>query len=72
MEFGLWFEGEMVNPDSDLYRSHPDWILKVGDRVGPTWRHELVLNLDNQDAYNYVLDSVDKILTQYQITYING
>jgi alpha-galactosidase len=70
MEFGLWFEGEMVNPDSELYRAHPDWILKVNNRLGPTWRHQLVLNLDNQDAYNYVLDSVDKILTQYQITYI--
>jgi alpha-galactosidase len=70
MGFGLWFEGEMVSPDSDLYRAHPDWILKVNDRIGPTWRHQLVLNLDNQEAFNYVLDSVDKILTQYQITYI--
>jgi len=35
IEFGLWFEGEMVNPDSDLYRAHPEWILHEGDRVPP-------------------------------------
>jgi alpha-galactosidase len=44
IEFGLWFEGEMVNPDSDLYRAHPEWILHEADRVPPLWRHQLVLD----------------------------
>ena len=51
MQFGLWFEGEMVNPDSQLYRDHPDWILSEQGRIPPTWRHELVLDLTNVDAY---------------------
>jgi alpha-galactosidase len=70
MEFGLWFEGEMVNPDSDLYRTHPEWILNVNGRVPPTWRHELVLNLDNPDAYNYVLNQTSDILSSHKISYI--
>ena len=39
MQFGLWIEPEMVNPDSDLYRAHPDWILATGQRVPPLQRH---------------------------------
>jgi alpha-galactosidase len=42
IEFGLWFEGEMVNPDSDLYRAHPEWILHEADRVPPLWRLSLI------------------------------
>ena len=45
MQFGLWIEPEMVNPDSDLYREHPDWILSTGDRVPLLHRHQLVLDL---------------------------
>ena len=45
MEFGLWFEPEMVNPDSDLYREHPDWILSAGGRVPLLHRNQLVLDL---------------------------
>ena len=70
MQFGLWFEGEMVNPDSDLYRNHPDWILKSGDRVPPEGRRQLVLDLTNPEAYKYILDSVDKVLSEYEIDYI--
>jgi alpha-galactosidase len=70
MQFGLWFEGEMTNPDSDLYRAHPDWILNVDGRVPPTWRHELVLNLDNPGAYAHVLESTSKILAEHKISYI--
>lgn len=70
MQFGLWFEGEMVNPDSDLYRAHPDWILRVGDRVPPEGRRQLVLDLTNPAAFDYILDSVDKVLSEYEIDYI--
>lgn len=70
MEFGLWFEGEMVNPDSDLYRAHPDWILAVDDRVPPLWRHELVLNLDMPEVFAHVLDQTSRILSDHKISYI--
>lgn len=70
MEFGLWFEGEMLNADSDLYRSHPDWILSEGGRVPPAWRHELVLNLSHEAAFNHVLDAVSKVISENGVTYI--
>lgn len=70
MEFGLWFEGEMVNPDSDLYRNHPDWILNVAGRVPPTWRHELVLDLSKSEVYQHVLEQTSAILSAHKISYI--
>lgn len=70
MEFGLWFEGEMVNADSDLYRAHPDWILQAANRVPPTFRNQLVLNLANEGAFNHVLNQVDAVLQENEIAYI--
>lgn len=70
MEFGLWFEGEMVNPDSDLYRAHPDWILKVADRVPPEGRHQQVLDFTNEEAYSFILESVSAVLSAHNISYI--
>ena len=70
IEFGLWFEGEMVNPDSDLYRAHPEWILHEGDRTPPLWRHQLVLDLAHDGAYNHVLEQTSVILANHEISYI--
>lgn len=70
MEFGLWFEPEMVNPDSDLYRQHPEWILHVGDRVPPEQRHQLVLDISNPEAWQYIFDAMNAILDEYDIAYI--
>lgn len=70
IEFGLWFEGEMVNPDSDLYRAHPDWILHEGDRTPPLWRHQLVLDLGHEEAYKHVLEQTSSLLTAHNIVYI--
>lgn len=70
MEFGLWFEGEMVNPNSDLYRAHPDWILSEKGRTPPTWRHQLVLNIAHPDAFSYVLNSVDSVIKENSVSYI--
>ena len=70
MEFGLWFEGEMLNPDSDVYREHPDWILKVGDRVPPEGRRQHVVDITNPEAYSYVLESVSAVLAANDISYI--
>ena len=70
IEFGLWFEGEMVNPDSDLYRAHPEWILREGDRTPPLWRHQLVLDLGHEDAYKHVLEQTSAVLAAHKIAYI--
>jgi alpha-galactosidase len=70
MEFGLWFEGEMVNPDSDFYRAHPDWILHSGNRSPMTGRFQQVVDLSHPGAYEHVLGQVDAILSEYDIAYI--
>ena len=70
MEFGLWFEPEMVNPDSELFRNHPDWILQSGGRIPPLQRHQLVLNLANQEVFDYLFQKIDALLSEYQIDYI--
>ena len=70
MEFGLWFEGEMVNADSDLYRAHPDWILHAGGRVPPSFRDQQVLDLAHEGAFEHVFNQVNAILSEYDIAYI--
>jgi alpha-galactosidase len=70
IEFGLWFEGEMVNPDSDLYRAHPEWILHEADRVPPLWRHQLVLDIGHEGAFNHVLEQTSAVLAAHAIAYI--
>jgi alpha-galactosidase len=70
IEFGLWFEGEMANPDSDLYRAHPEWILHEGDRTPPLWRHQLVLDLGHEEAYKHVLEQTSSVLAAHNIVYI--
>jgi len=70
MEFGLWFEPEMVNPDSDLARAHPDWILSLPHRMPPEARHQQVLDLGHPDAYAYLLERMDSILSEYDIGYV--
>ena len=70
MEFGLWFEGEMINPDSDLFRAHPEWILHEAGRTPPLWRNQQVLDITHPGAYEHVLSQVDAILSEYNITYI--
>ncbi len=70
MQFGLWFEGEMVNPDSDVYRAHPDWILRVSGRIPPLARHQLVLDLTHPDAFAYVLNAVHAVISRSGVDYI--
>jgi alpha-galactosidase len=70
IEFGLWFEGEMVNPDSDLYRAHPDWILQEPGRIPVMGRYQQVLDLTKEGAYNHVLSQVDAVLSENNIAYI--
>lgn len=65
LEFGLWFEPEMVNADSDLFRAHPEWILHVEGRTPPEWRYQQVLDLAHEGAYQHVLGQMDAVLTEY-------
>ncbi|TDB75562.1 alpha-galactosidase [Micromonospora sp. KC723] len=65
MQFGLWVEPEMVNPDSDLFRAHPDWVLQVPGRLPPSWRYQQVLDLVHPDAYDHLLDRLDALLSQH-------
>ncbi|MGH8861417.1 MAG: alpha-galactosidase, partial [Jatrophihabitantaceae bacterium] len=70
MEFGLWFEPEMVSPDSDLYRAHPDWILQSGDRLPLLHRNQLVLDLTRDDVWTYLRDRVSAVLSDHAIGYV--
>ncbi|WP_166998882.1 alpha-galactosidase [Paramicrobacterium fandaimingii] len=70
MQFGLWFEPEMVNLDSDLARAHPDWILQTGGRLPPEARTQQVLNVAIPEAYEYLLDRISRLVDEYSIDYI--
>ncbi|HEY0795705.1 MAG TPA: alpha-galactosidase, partial [Acidisarcina sp.] len=70
MDFGLWVEPEMVNPDSDLYRAHPDWALNFPGRPRTEGRNQLVLNLARPDVREYVYNFLDKILKENDIAFL--
>lgn len=70
MEFGLWFEPEMVNPLSELYRRHPEWVLGVDGYQPPTGRHQYVLDLQNPAVFDYLYERLDHFLSTYPIDYI--
>jgi alpha-galactosidase len=70
MDFGLWVEPEMVNPDSDLYRKHPDWVLNFPGRPRSEERNQLVLNLARPDVRAYILGFLDKLLSENQIAFL--
>ena len=70
MEFGLWIEPEMVNPDSDLYRAHPDWVLSTPPAPLILSRNQLVLDLTRTDVQDYLFNCIDALLDQYSIAYL--
>jgi len=70
MRFGLWIEPEMVNPDSGLYRAHPDWILATGRRRPPLQRHQLVLDLTRPEVSGYLLERISALISEYEISYV--
>lgn len=70
MDFGLWVEPEMVNPNSDLYRKHPDWVLNFTDRPRTEGRNQLVLNLARDDVRAYVYGFLDKLLSENSIAFL--
>jgi alpha-galactosidase len=70
MEFGLWFEPEMVNLDSEVAGAHPDWIMATGNRLPVESRHQQVINLGIPECYAYIRDAILDILAEYEISYI--
>jgi alpha-galactosidase len=70
MRFGLWFEPEMINRDSDLFRSHPDWILAIGDRPPLESRNQLVLDLGRPEVRSYLFSQIDAVLSAYPIEFV--
>ena len=70
MDFGLWLEPEMVNPDSELYRAHPDWVIHFPTRARTEMRNQLILNLGRTDVQDYLIDLLDRLLGAHNITFI--
>ncbi len=70
MQLGLWVEPEMVNADSDLARAHPEWLMATGGRMPPEGRHQQVLGLGHEAAYDYVRTHLDALLREYPISYL--
>jgi alpha-galactosidase len=70
MEFGIWVEPEMVNPDSDLYRAHPEWALATEGYPPPLGRHQLVLDLARPGAFDHVLAQLDALLRDHDIAFV--
>lgn len=70
MKFGLWFEPEMVSPDSDLYRAHPDWCLHIDGRPMSLGRYQLILDLTRKEVEDYVFDSMCRVLDSANIEYV--
>lgn len=70
MRFGLWVEPEMVNPDSELYRAHPDWVVHQPDRPRTELRHQLVLNFARQDVAEWAHEWLDRLVTEHAIDFL--
>ena len=70
MEFGLWVEPEMVNPDSDVAHAHPEWIMATGARLPVESRHQQVLNLAVPEAFDHVRGRMLALLDEYDVGYL--
>jgi alpha-galactosidase len=70
MDFGIWVEPEMVNPDSDLYRKHPDWAMNFPGRPRTEARNQLVLNMARDDVKEYTFSWLDKLVSENNIAFL--
>lgn len=70
MKFGIWFEPEMISPDSDLYRAHPDWAIQVPKRQAGLARNQYVLDMSRTEIQDYVFELVAKVLRSANIEYV--
>jgi alpha-galactosidase len=70
MDFGLWVEPEMISPDSDLYRAHPDWCLHIEGAPRETMRAQLVLDLTRKEVIDFIFDRISALLSAHRIAYL--
>ena len=70
LKFGIWIEPEMINEDSDLYRSHPDWVLKIPGRQPNVERGQLVLDMCRKEVRDYLFDAISKVLDEAKADYV--
>ncbi len=70
LRFGLWFEPEMISPDSDLYRAHPDWAVTVPALEPQECRNQLVIDMTREDVRRYLIDSISRILQSANVSYV--
>lgn len=70
MQFGLWFEPEMVNRDSQLFRAHPDWVLQTPGRRASLGRNQLVLDFSRREVVDNIYEQMSKILSQAKVSYV--
>ncbi len=70
VELGIWFEPEMISPDSDLYKEHPDWCLHYNNRPRSQGRHQLILDLTRPEVCDYIYESVAKVLRDGGVSYV--
>lgn len=70
MKFGIWFEPEMVSEDSDLYRTHPEWVMQIPGRAAVRSRNQLALDMSRKDVQDYLIETVNKVLDSANIYYM--
>ena len=70
MSFGIWVEPEMVNVDSDLYRSHPDWAIQIPDRPHSEGRNQRMMDLSRPEVQDYIIDSMSQVFASADIEYV--
>ncbi len=70
LKFGIWFEPEMISPDSDLYRAHPDWAIAIPSREPGLARNQYVLDFSRKDVIEYTYESIRKVLKSANIEYV--
>ena len=70
MKFGLWVEPEMISPDSELYRAHPDWCIHAGEYIRVESRHQLTLDMSRQDVQDYVVEAITAAMKRGNVDYV--
>ena len=70
LKFGLWFEPESVNENSECYRNHPDWAVKNADHIPSLGRHQMILDLSKKEVQDYIIESVSGVLSSAQIEFV--
>jgi alpha-galactosidase len=70
LKFGIWYEPEMISPDSDLYRAHPDWAIHVPNRANSVGRQQYVIDMSRQDVRDYLFERISDVLGHNDIDYL--